>query len=214
MLLSNCDILLPLSKPEPRIERNALGAEEALIRSPPSRSLVLPKLKLSTNVTEPLVVELDDSPFGAFASENFQRMWIKYLVVLPKKGSRLLRDCILVTPRNWERAGLPSYWTSTGSTFLRPIGQAGAKNLVRGCLSCQSSHPWGWCAASSYVDRKYKYTMSRVLRRTRIDFWRATGWAGIEPLIQVQPFWSKTPFQRLKYLVISKWCAFTGVMSH
>lgn len=203
MLSSNLGTSQPQSRPELPNEQNAPGAEAEEATSQLSQSQETQKLRLFTNVTEPLVIVLDDSRFGAL---NFG----KYLILLPKSGSHLLQDCIVVTPRNWEKSGLPSFWTSTNSFDKRPIGWVGARTLVRANSLYLLPHPLAWSVASKYVDQKYRYAMSRVQRRNRIEFWMNRGWVGTELLIPVRLPSLRTPFQRLKSLAISKWSAFTG----
>lgn len=201
MLSSNCGTSPPLSVTDLPNVPTVHGVEEEKAMNQLSQSPERRKLKLSTSVIEPLVVELDASRFGDF---NCGR----YLIILPKRGSRSLQDCILIRPENWELSGLPNYWIYTASVEKRPLGRSGAWNLVQGALWCQSAHQVAWLAALKYVDRRYKYPMSRPQRRSRIEFWMSRGWAGSETLKQVQLSLLKTPFQLLKSHVISKWHAF------
>lgn len=171
------------------------------------------KLKLSTNVTEPLVVALDASRFGDSSYENYLEIQSKHLIVLPKKGSLSLQDCILVTPLNWEMSGLPNFWISTKSDETKPLGRGGALRLIQETWYAQSVHHLAWHAASRFVDRRHRYPLSRVQKRSRTEFWMNRGWAGTEKLVPVPLSSSKTLYQRLKSRVISKWSAFMGATS-
>lgn len=202
MLLSNSDTSHPPSIAELLSGPSALGVSEGLPRKNPSPYLEHLMLRLSTSVIEPLVAVMDESRFGGSVS--------KHLILLPKQGSRSLHDCILVTPENWEKSGLPNFWTYTASIDQRPIGWNGASNLVLGILWCQSVRPLAWYAASKYVDRRFKYPLSRHQRRNRIEFWTNRGWAGTERLVPVQLSSLKTPYQLLKSHVTSKWRAYMG----
>lgn len=204
MRLSNCDISLPKSNPGPPPEPSVRGAVEEILKNELLQLHEPQKLKLSICVTEPLVVVMDGSLFGGSSSDK------SLMVLLPKKGSHSLRECILVTLTNWERSGLPSYWTYTKSMPMRPIGLGGSVSLSRATLSYRSAHHLGWFAASRYVDQRYKSLLSRAQRRTRIDFWMSHGWGGTEELQPVQLSLWKTQFQLLRSLVNFKSAAYTG----
>lgn len=201
---SDSDISQPELKSASLSAPNVLSAEEERHTKRLLPSQERHRLKPYTSVTEPLVVGLVDSPSGVLD-------WNSLRIILPRRGSNSLQDCILVTPQNWELSGLPSYWIYMASDPKSPLGLGGALSLSRTASFVQSAHHWAWSAASSYVDRRYKsLALTRVQRRSRIDFWMSSGWGGTEQLKPVLPFSSKTLFQHLKSLAISKWCALSG----
>jgi hypothetical protein len=104
------------------------------------------RLKRSTVVTVPLVVELDEWLVGALGFQPNHTRW----VLLPELRSRL-EQCILVELRSWENNGAPTWYTGTGYPKKRQLGRVGKKILILETLF-----------ARSLIDRRYELERTRV----------------------------------------------------